>query len=123
MNPRSAVETAIATHYIAGLHFWTRTLDGYVSVVCQNPLGAVEYRIHPDTGDGYTVIHSPTRIIGWAETNVTGCPVQGGHCHEGHSFLAFRELLLPLLDEGDFPGVLNKLAEIHGGYFRSGVAA
>lgn len=123
MTSRSPVETALATHYIAGLHYWTRALNGYVSVVCQNPLGAVEYRIHTDTGDGITVIHSPSLIHGWAETRYSECPVQGGRCYEGHSAQAFRELLLPLLEDGDFPGVLNKLAEIHNGYFRTGVAA
>lgn len=123
MNPRSAVETAVATHYIAGLHFWTRTLNTYVSVICSNALGAVEYRIHTDTGEGTNVLHSPDLVRGWADDVTLGCPVQGGRCYEGHSTQAFRELLLPLLEADDFPGVLNKLAEIHGGYFRTGVAA
>lgn len=123
MNTRHSVEQAIATHYNPGLHFWTRTLNGYVSVVCQNPLGAVEYRIHTDNGNGITTIHSPSLIGGWADDIYLHCPVQGGRCYEGHSAQAFRELLLPLLDAGDFPGVLNKLAEIHDGYFHAGVAA
>ena len=123
MNPRSAVEKAINTHYIAGLHFWTRTLDTFVSVICSNALGAVEYRIHTDTGEGANVLHSPDLVRGWADDVTLGCPIQGGRCYEGHSAVAFRELLLPLLDLGDFPGVLNKLAEIHSGYFSAGVAA
>jgi len=123
VNPRSAVETAINTHYIAGLHFWTRTRNGTVDVICQNPLGAVEYSIHTVTGAGITVLHSPSLINGWADDTTLNCPVQGGRCYEGHSAQAFRELLLPLLDLGDFPGVLNKLAEIHSGYFTAGVAA
>ena len=123
MNTQHSVEQAITTHYIAGLNFWTRTINSYVSVICQNPLGAVEYRIDKVLGGGRTVIHSPSLIHGWADDILLNCPVQGGRCYEGHSAQAFRELLLPLLDEGDFPGVLNKLAEIHGGYFSSGAAA
>ncbi len=119
----TSVEKAISIHYIAGLNFWTRTLGDLISVVCQNPLGAVEYRIHTDTGEGSTVLHSPGLIHGWADDVTLGCPVQGGRCYEGHSTQAFRELVLPLLDDGNFPGVLNKLAEIHGGYFRSVGAA
>lgn len=123
MTSRSAVEKAIDTHWIAGLHFWTRRQTTFISVACSNTLGSVEYRIDTDTGQGATIVHSPHRIYGWAETNVTDCPVTGGQCFEGHSFHAFRELLLPILDAGDFPGVLNKLAEIHSGYFPAGVAA
>ncbi len=123
MTSRSAVEKAIDTHYIAGLHFWTRTRNDTVDVICQNPFGAVEYGIHTETGEGITILHSPTLIHGWADDVTLGCPVQGGRCYEGHSAQAFRELLLPILDAGDFPGVLNKLAEIHSGYFTAGVAA
>lgn len=123
MNPRSAVETAINTHYIAGLHFWTRTNGSSVYVACQNPLGAIEYVIRGDTGHGSMIVHSPTLIRSWADEAELNCPFQGGRCYEGHSAQAFRELLLPLLDADDFPGVLNKLAEIHGGYFPAGVAA
>lgn len=116
----TTVEQAIATHYIAGLHYWTRLGS---DVICQNPLGAVEYSIRSDIDSGVLIIHSPSLIHGWADDIRLDCPVQGGRCYEGHSALGFRELLLPLLEHEDLPGVLNKLAEIHGGYFRSGVAA
>lgn len=123
MTSRSAVEKAIGTHYIAGLHFWTRANGTSAYVACQNPLGAVEYVIRGDTGHGSMIVHSPSLIHGWADEVELNCPVQGGRCYEGHSAQAFRELLLPLLDDGDFPGLLNKLAEIHSGYFPTGVAA
>lgn len=119
----TTVEQAIATHYIAGLHFWARRTDNTVDVVCQNPLGAVEYSIHTATGEGITIVHSPSLIHGWADDVTIHCPVQGGRCYEGHSAQSFRELILPILEDGNMPRVLDKLAEMHEGTFRSGVAA
>src|SRR5438445_5053331 len=75
----TTVEQAIATHYIAGLHYWTR-LGTTADVICQNPLGAVEYSIHRETGGGILIIHSPSLIHGWADDILLGCPVQGGRC-------------------------------------------
>lgn len=112
-----SVEQAIGTHYTPGLHYWGRATNGHIGVVAQNSNGAIEYRVEQSTGIGELVIHAPTCITGWADTLTAHCVVGGGLCFEGHSHHAYNELIRPLLEDDDIDGVLDKLDEIHRGYF------
>lgn len=124
MNPRSAVETAINTHYNPGLHAWGRATQGHIGAVMQNALGSVEYWTNPGDGNnGELVIHAPQPVPGWADDPVMECPVAGGLCFEGHSATAYRELILPLLQDDDARGVLRLLRDTHDHYFRPAVTS
>lgn len=106
------------TFFLPGMHAWGRSRLGQIGIVLQNANGAVEYWCNPeDGGIGELVIHAPQPVRAWAEDPVAECPIAGGLCFEGVSMLAYRELILPLLDVDDIHGVLRKLGEIHDGYF------
>jgi hypothetical protein len=123
VNPRSAVDKALATHYTPGLHAWGRATQGHIGAVMQNTNGAVEYWTTDNGHTGALVIHAPQPHPGWADNPVMHCPVAGGLCFEGHSATAYRELILPLLQDDDAQGVLRLLRDTHDNYFRPEVTS
>jgi hypothetical protein len=119
---RSTIEQAINTHYIAGLHFWTTVTPSLVVVWMRYSTAPCSFWQTTETVSPRCLSSThPTASTAGPNSTFPECPVQGGQCFEGHSGHAFRELLLPLLNDDDFPRVLDKLAEIHADYFAPAV--